>query len=252
MARWARYPSAVFSMDAPRTDTKASEGGCCGREAPVLVAVNLYAADAPAVLKRCVAESGCRLFAAVDGAPEAFVIEGVPESLHRLRNVLTPVPALRLVRESIEWALGDAAAPQGLPRLHEGLYKQTAVAEEMPVETGTTLLVSKEFTFDAAHNLPRYVGKCERLHGHTFKLRVTVKAPLDTWSGMAFDFAALKRSVDDRIVKILDHSYVNEIVPNPSAEFIAIWVWRRLSDLPMHEVQVWETPTSFVTYQGPP
>ncbi|HYC78157.1 MAG TPA: 6-carboxytetrahydropterin synthase QueD [Planctomycetota bacterium] len=122
----------------------------------------------------------------------------------------------------------------------------------MPVEPGTALFVSKDFTFDAAHNLPRYVGKCERLHGHTFKLRVTVKAPLDTWSGMAFDFNALKKAVSERVVAILDHSYVNEIVPNPSAEFIAIWVWRRLSDLPLFEIKVWETPTSFVTYQGPP
>lgn len=239
-------------MDAPRTDDRSSDAPCCGRESPVLVAVNVYAPEAAETLRRCVREGGCRLFSAADGSAEAYVIEGVPEALQRLRNLLTPVAALRLVREAVEGALGDAAAPQGLPQLHEGLYKRTAVAEEIPVEAGTTLLVSKDFTFDAAHNLPRYVGKCERLHGHTFKLRVTVKAPLDTWSGMAFDFTALKRSVDERVVKVLDHAYVNEIVANPSAEFIAIWVWRRLADLPLHEVHVWETPTSFVTYQGPP
>jgi 6-pyruvoyltetrahydropterin/6-carboxytetrahydropterin synthase len=239
-------------METPPPTSVVPGENCCGRENPVLVAINLYAADALPILRRCTDESGCRLFSAVDGAPEAFVIEGVPEALQRLRNLLTPVPPLRLVREAVESALGGAAAPAGLPQLHEGLYKQTRVAEEMPVEPGTTLLVSKDFTFDAAHNLPRYVGKCERLHGHTFKLRVTVKAPLDTWSGMAFDFTALKRAVDERVVKILDHAYINEIVPNPSAEFIAIWVWRKLADLPVFEVKVWETPTSFVTYQGPP
>ena len=67
-----------------------------------------------------------------------------------------------------------------------------------------------------------------------------------------FDFTALKQAVGERVVKILDHAYINEIVPNPSAEFIAIWVWRRLSDLPLYDIKVWETPTSFVTYQGPP
>lgn len=239
-------------MQPPAPKPGVPQENCCGRESPVLVAVQLYAHEGLETLRRCVAESGCRLFAAVDGAPEAYVVEGVPEALHRLRNLLTPVPGLRLVREAVESALGDAAAPAGLPQLHEGLYKQTSVAQEMPVEAGTTLLVTKDFTFDAAHNLPRYVGKCERLHGHTFKLRVTIKAPLDTWSGMAFDFTALKRAVDERVVKILDHAYINEIVPNPSAEFIAIWVWRRLADLPLHEIHVWETPTSFVTYQGPP
>ena len=130
--------------------------------------------------------------------------------------------------------------------------KLTSVADEMPLEAGTTLLVSKDFYFDAAHNLPRYAGKCEHLHGHTFRLRVTLKAPLDGWSGMAFDFMELKRIVDERIVKILDHAYINEIIANPSAEFISVWVWRKLGDLPLHEIKVWETPTSFVTYCGPP
>ena len=62
----------------------------------------------------------------------------------------------------------------------------------------------------------------------------------------------MKRIVDERIVKILDHAYINEIIANPSAEFISVWVWRKLGDLPLHEIKVWETPTSFVTYQGPP
>ncbi|MSR74164.1 MAG: 6-carboxytetrahydropterin synthase QueD [Planctomycetes bacterium] len=114
------------------------------------------------------------------------------------------------------------------------------------------MLISREFTFDAAHNLPRYHGKCERLHGHTFKVRVTVKAPLDTWSGMAFDFHQLKGPVETRVVKVLDHTYINETIANPSAEFMAVWIWEQLKDLPLHEVCVWETPTCQVTYNGPP
>jgi 6-pyruvoyltetrahydropterin/6-carboxytetrahydropterin synthase len=180
------------------------------------------------------------------------VIEGAPAALQDLRNRLVRVSGLAGVRETIERELAERAAPLGLPQLDEALMKRTAVAEEMPVEPGTTLLVSKDFFFDAAHNLPRYAGKCEHLHGHTFRLRVTLQAPLDTWSGMAFDFMDLKRVVDERIVKVLDHAYVNEIIPNPSAEFIAIWVWRKLAPLPLHEIKVWETPTSFVTYRGPP
>ncbi len=250
--RGRRLVGTKSPMDSPHAVEPDSRDPCCGQEPPVLVPVTLYSSEAEPTLRRCADESGCRLFAAVGGPTGSFVIQAVPSALQGLRNRLLPVPALQLVREAIEWALGDAAAPAGLPQLHQDLYKKTSVAEEMPVEAGTTLLVSKDFTFDAAHNLPRYIGKCERLHGHTFRLRVTVKAPLDTWSGMAFDFMALKRTVSERVVAILDHAYINEIVPNPSAEFIAIWVWRRLSDLPLHEVKVWETPTSFVTYQGPP
>jgi 6-pyruvoyltetrahydropterin/6-carboxytetrahydropterin synthase len=50
---------------------------------------------------------------------------------------------------------------------------------------------------------------------------------------------------------LLDHSYLNEMIDNPSAENIAIWIWQRLKqDLPLHEIRVFETTTSFVTYRG--
>jgi len=106
--------------------------------------------------------------------------------------------------------------------------------------------VTKEFVFDAAHYLPKYEGKCERLHGHTWKLHVTVEAPLGA-EGLAFDFVKLKNLTMDRVVSRLDHQVVNDVVANPSAELIALWVWHQLHDLPLHSVTVWETPTSFAT-----
>jgi 6-pyruvoyltetrahydropterin/6-carboxytetrahydropterin synthase len=221
-------------------------------EPPLLVTVDHVPESARDVLLRCSQQSKCRLYQAVEGRPQAFVIAGYPEDLARFRTLLVPVKALDFVGEAVEARLDGATGLENFPRLTAELYRKTEVAEELPVAPGTTLLVSREFTFDAAHNLPRYHGKCERLHGHTFKVRVTVKAPLDSWSGMAFDFHDLKRTVEARVVAVLDHSYVNEIVPNPSAEYIAVWIWERLSDLPMHEVKVWETPTCFVTYNGPP
>jgi 6-pyruvoyltetrahydropterin/6-carboxytetrahydropterin synthase len=220
-------------------------------ETPLFVPVALPDAEARLALEALAEASKCRVYAGV-GATAGLIVEGLPDALHALRNRLLGLRGFDRLRQSIERTLGERAAPGGLPQLDEASMKRTTVAEEMPVERGTTLLVSKDFYFDAAHNLPRYAGKCEHLHGHTFRLRVTLKAPLDTWSGMAFDFMDMKRLVDERIVKILDHAYINEIIPNPSAEFISIWVWRKLGDLPLHEIKVWETPTSFVTYQGPP
>lgn len=222
-----------------------------GADGPVLVPVTVPDSGAARALQVAAEASGCRLYAPVGGGG-GLILEGAPEALHALRNRLLALHGFDRVREAIEWTLGERAAPGGLPRLDEARMKKTDVAEEMAVEPGTTLLVSKDFFFDAAHNLPRYAGKCEHLHGHTFRLRVTLRAPLDTWSGMAFDFMDLKRIVDERIVKILDHAYINEIIANPSAEFISVWVWRKLSDLPLHEIKVWETPTSFVSYSGPP
>jgi 6-pyruvoyltetrahydropterin/6-carboxytetrahydropterin synthase len=248
--------SVPSALGVPRTH---------GADGPVLVPVSVPDGGAARALQAAAEASRCRLYApvgphpvaagAAPGAPgggAGLILEGPPEGLHELRNRLLALPAFDRIREAIERTLGERAAPGGLPRLDEARMKTTEVAEEMAVERGTTLLVSKDFFFDAAHNLPRYAGKCEHLHGHTFRLRVTLKAPLDTWSGMAFDFMDLKRIVDERIVKILDHAYINEIIANPSAEFISVWVWRKLGDLPLHEVKVWETPTSFVSYSGPP
>ncbi|HEX67593.1 MAG TPA: 6-carboxytetrahydropterin synthase QueD [bacterium] len=109
------------------------------------------------------------------------------------------------------------------------------------------MLVSREFLLASAHNLPSYRGKCEKIHGHTYKLRITVEGEINE-EGLAFDFKKLKEIVEEKVIKILDHTYLNEIIPVPSCENIAIWVWERLKDsLPLVEVRVWESPDTFVT-----
>lgn len=116
-------------------------------------------------------------------------------------------------------------------------------------------LLSRDFVFDAAHNLERYRGKCENLHGHTYRLRVTLIGEPDE-EGMIIDFVELKQIVAQHVLSLLDHSYLNRIIPQPTAENIAKWVWDRLEPLlrnekrRLYEVTVWETPESFVTYRG--
>jgi len=112
------------------------------------------------------------------------------------------------------------------------------------------MLVTKEFEFDAAHRLINYRGKCENLHGHRWKVQVTLKASLQK-DGIAFDFVELKKIVEEKVIKKLDHTYLNDLLPQPSTENIALWIWERLKEeLPLYEVKVWESPTSFVTYRG--
>ncbi|MBO8140197.1 MAG: 6-carboxytetrahydropterin synthase QueD [Thermosipho sp. (in: Bacteria)] len=114
------------------------------------------------------------------------------------------------------------------------------------------LFVSKEFSFDAAHNLVKYHGKCEKLHGHTYKLVVTVAGKKDD-EGMVIDFNELKRVVKNYVLNILDHSYINDILEQPSAENIAEWIWNKISDKLqtdryfLYEIRLYETPTSYVT-----
>ena len=118
------------------------------------------------------------------------------------------------------------------------------------------MLVTKEFTFDSAHFLPSYNGKCENMHGHTYRLQVTVDGPLDH-EGMVIDFALLKKTVKAKVLDQLDHKLINDIIKVASAENIAIWIWGQLvnaSEFPkevrLHEVKLWETSNSSVTYNG--
>ena len=113
------------------------------------------------------------------------------------------------------------------------------------------MLLRKEFIFDATHNLVRYHGKCEALHGHTYRLAVVLEGTPDD-EGMILDFCELSSIVKERVVSQLDHAYINDIVPQPTAENIAQWIWGRLESLlarpncRLHEIRVWETATSCV------
>lgn len=117
------------------------------------------------------------------------------------------------------------------------------------------MILIKEFEFDAAHNLIHYHGKCERLHGHTYKLVVKLEGEPDK-EGMVYDFVELKRVVRERIIDKLDHAYINEIISQPTAENIAVFVWNELKDIlkrdnsRLYEVEVWETKTSGIVYRG--
>ena len=113
------------------------------------------------------------------------------------------------------------------------------------------MLLTKDFTFDAAHNLINYHGKCEKLHGHTYRLRVIVEGTPDS-EGMIIDFIELKAVVKERVISRLDHAYINDIIAQPSAENIALWIWDELEEsvrrenCRLYEIHVWETADSRV------
>lgn len=117
------------------------------------------------------------------------------------------------------------------------------------------MICIKEFEFDAAHYLPNYHGKYEHLHGHTYKLVVKVEGHPDA-EGMVLDFVQFKHTVKELVVDQLDHHCLNDILPQPSAENIAVWVWNKLKEpltganYTLYEVQVWETKTSGIVYRG--
>ena len=112
--------------------------------------------------------------------------------------------------------------------------------------------VRRRFTFEAAHELPNHPGKCRRLHGHSYVLVVSVERVVEPRSGMAIDFGDLKRIVRAEVVDLLDHAYVNDLVENPTAEVMAVWIWNRLREVlsGLVEIELHETENCSVVYRG--
>jgi len=95
--------------------------------------------------------------------------------------------------------------------------------------------VTRAFTFDAAHQLPWHAGKCQRLHGHTYRLEVSVEGPLDE-HGIVWDFADLDEMVRREVLDRYDHRYLNDLLDNPTAELLATQIWEQL-EAEMHKHQ---------------
>jgi 6-pyruvoyltetrahydropterin/6-carboxytetrahydropterin synthase len=118
------------------------------------------------------------------------------------------------------------------------------------------VLISKEFTFDSAHHLHCYEGKCQNLHGHTYRLQVIMSGQTDD-RGITIDFSDVKRITKLYVIDRLDHQYLNEVLPlmNTTAENMVVWIYEQIqaallkedtnSTIRLEEIRLWETPTSF-------
>lgn len=120
---------------------------------------------------------------------------------------------------------------------------------------GHIVELHRDVTFEAAHRLPHVPEghKCARLHGHSFRIRLVVRGPIDPYTGWLMDFGDIKAAWAPLDAQ-LDHFYLNDIagLENPTSEVLAKWIWDRLrGTLPqLSAVQVHETCTSGCTYRG--
>lgn len=119
------------------------------------------------------------------------------------------------------------------------------------------LTVTKIFHFEAAHSLPDYKGACHNLHGHSYKLEVTVGGRVQAHGekkGMIIDFKDLKSVVHKFILNKLDHSNLNEMFDNPTAEDMVRYIGNVLypvfksEALELVRVRLWETNDSYAEY----
>lgn len=114
----------------------------------------------------------------------------------------------------------------------------------------------REYRFEAAHQLPRVPPghRCSRLHGHSYRVDVTVSGAVAEDSGWVVDFYDMDHAVAP-IVEALDHRFLNEIpgLENPTSERLCLHLWRSIAPkLPgLSAITVWETHDSRCTYRGP-
>jgi 6-pyruvoyltetrahydropterin/6-carboxytetrahydropterin synthase len=117
------------------------------------------------------------------------------------------------------------------------------------------MIIYKQFTFDAAHFLPKVPEghKCRALHGHTYHLTVFISGAVLQEPGWVMDFSEIK-AVCRPVIDLLDHALLNEIggLENPTAENVARWLWQQFAGgLPgLQKIELKETPTSGVVYEG--
>jgi 6-pyruvoyltetrahydropterin/6-carboxytetrahydropterin synthase len=120
--------------------------------------------------------------------------------------------------------------------------------------------VSVEYAFAAGHALRGYKGKCENVHGHNYKVRVTVGGEKLNSIGLLIDFTDLRAAVRG-LAERFDHQFLNDLEPfteaNPSAENLACYLGtelqRKFQDqgLRVSNVTVWETDTTSASYRPP-
>ena len=131
--------------------------------------------------------------------------------------------------------------------------------------------VSRKAHFNAAHRLynPKWddgqnaavFGKCNNpyYHGHNYELIVSVTGPVDPETGFVVDMNVLRELIRSEVEESMDHKNLNEELPEfkaliPTAENIAIVIWQKLRphlDTSLElEVQLFETPRNFVTFNG--
>ncbi len=121
--------------------------------------------------------------------------------------------------------------------------------------------IAKDFTFSAAHQIRLHGGKCERLHGHNWRVRVHARASRLDRIGMVIDFADLQKLVAE-VGQRFDHRNVNEVPPfdevNTTAELLARFFYTETSRLlaereggrvTVAKVEVWENEGSLAVYR---
>lgn len=132
--------------------------------------------------------------------------------------------------------------------------------------------ITKKIEFEAAHRLSNYDGPCKEIHGHTYKLEVTVTGPIQDDTDMVLDFKILKKLLSETVLKHFDHALILKDEPGnrqifgayqgkiiwmdhePTAERMLVWIASSLSTLlppptSLESLKLYETSGSYASWK---
>ena len=115
--------------------------------------------------------------------------------------------------------------------------------------------LTREFSFESAQTLPKVPTghKCARMHGHSFRVEVSIEGEVNGETGWVYDHALIGEAMKPLVAQ-LDHAYLNDIpgLENPTIELMAAWFWEKLGPFcpGLCEIVVHETPSARCTYRG--
>jgi 6-pyruvoyltetrahydropterin/6-carboxytetrahydropterin synthase len=115
--------------------------------------------------------------------------------------------------------------------------------------------LTKDFFFESAQTLPKVPAghKCANMHGHSFKVEISVEGEVNPDTGWIYDHAQISEAMNPLVAQ-LDHAYLNAIpgLENPTIELMAAWLWQKLAPrcFGLCEIVVHETPSARCVYRG--
>ncbi|MFL2983688.1 MAG: 6-carboxytetrahydropterin synthase QueD [Candidatus Neomarinimicrobiota bacterium] len=115
--------------------------------------------------------------------------------------------------------------------------------------------IYKTFAVEAARSLPNLPDghPCKKIHGHSFKITITVAGQIDENTGFVMDFSEIDSSFSP-IHKLIDHSYLNDLegLDNPSSENLCKWIWSKLKNSlrDLKRIEIKETESTGCIYRG--
>ena len=132
------------------------------------------------------------------------------------------------------------------------------------------MYITRRERFSSAHKLinnnlsekenKTLFSKCNKLHGHNYELFVTIKGRVNKNSGFVMDLKDLKKIINEKVIKKLDHNFINEVDfmkgKITSTENLCLYIWKEL-EIPvqkagskLYKIKIMETENNFVEYFG--